>query len=119
MSAVVDCGQHAVVIDNSATDGEVDLYYRYQALRFAPARFLEIIDPFLEWFYRHGGEDPNWGKRPVDQLRIASAVHESRRKNPRPGCESAAEIARFVGNREGRGVSKRGVSERRAEEWVG
>jgi hypothetical protein len=28
INQVTDCGQHAVVVDNSATDGEVDIHYR-------------------------------------------------------------------------------------------
>lgn len=28
---VTDCGQHAVIVNNSATDGEVDIYYRDQS----------------------------------------------------------------------------------------
>ena len=31
---VTDCGQHAMVVSNSATEGEVDIYYRAQAFHF-------------------------------------------------------------------------------------
>ncbi len=33
VNAVTDCGQHAVVVSNSATNGEVDLFYRQQTWR--------------------------------------------------------------------------------------
>jgi hypothetical protein len=28
VNKIIDCGQHAVVVSNSATEGEVDIYYR-------------------------------------------------------------------------------------------
>jgi len=32
VDAVTDCGQHCVVVNNSAVNGEVDLYYRYKEI---------------------------------------------------------------------------------------
>jgi hypothetical protein len=28
------------------------------------------------WLYRHGWESPDWGKLPIDQINIASTIHE-------------------------------------------
>jgi hypothetical protein len=75
VNMVTDCGQHAAVVSDSATDGEVDIYYRKARSKFESVGILEVINPLLLWFYQHGGEDPGWGRREEDQVAIASAVY--------------------------------------------
>ena len=44
VNQVVDCGQHANVVSNSATDGEVDIFYRPQrVVRIPLDRFAEYV----------------------------------------------------------------------------
>ena len=44
VNQVIDCGQHAGVVSNSATDGEVDIFYRTQRLVRIPwDRFAEYV----------------------------------------------------------------------------
>lgn len=75
VNQVTDCGQHAIVVTDSATDGEVDIYYHKARSRFEGVGVLEVINPLLLWFYRHGGEDPGWGRREEEQVAIATAVY--------------------------------------------
>ena len=35
---------------------------------------LAVVNPFLLWFYRHGGEDPNWGG-PIEQVTLGLTIH--------------------------------------------
>ena len=37
---------------------------------------LVVRNPVWLWMFRHGVEDPNWGRRPIDQLTLAVAIHE-------------------------------------------
>jgi hypothetical protein len=37
---------------------------------------LTVTNPVLLWLFQHGWEDPEWGKSPVGQVAIASAIHE-------------------------------------------
>ncbi len=37
---------------------------------------LTVTNPVLLWLFRHGWEDPDWGRRPMDQLTIALAIHD-------------------------------------------
>jgi hypothetical protein len=76
INKVTDCSQHTVEVNNSATSGEVDIYYRAQLARLPLDDWLIIRNPVLLWFYRHGGEDPGWGKTPGGQAALAVALHE-------------------------------------------
>lgn len=35
-----------------------------------------VTNPIMVWLYQHGWEDPEWGRRPTEQLTIALAIHE-------------------------------------------
>jgi hypothetical protein len=37
---------------------------------------LTVTNPVLLWLFRHGWEDPGWGRTPVGQIAIASTVYE-------------------------------------------
>jgi hypothetical protein len=37
---------------------------------------LTVTNPILLWLFRHGWEDPDWGRTPVGQIAIATAIHE-------------------------------------------
>ncbi len=72
---VTDCGQHAEVVNDSTTDGEVDIYYHKAKSRFEDLGLIEMVGPFLRWYYEHGGEDPGWGRREEDQVALGAAVY--------------------------------------------
>jgi hypothetical protein len=73
VNKVTDCNQHAVVVSDSATDGEVDIYYRKSRSKF-DLDFLRYIDPLLLWLFKHGWEDPGWGRNQEGQETILKAV---------------------------------------------
>jgi len=52
---VTDCGQHAIVMSDSATDGEVDLYYRQPASRFDLSKYAQYIDILFGVIHGEGG----------------------------------------------------------------
>lgn len=37
---------------------------------------IRVWSPWLLWFWNHGGEDPAWGTRPMDQVTVGLAIHE-------------------------------------------
>ncbi len=37
---------------------------------------LTVTNPILLWLYRHGWEDPDWGRTPVGQVAIATAIYD-------------------------------------------
>jgi hypothetical protein len=37
---------------------------------------LTVTNPILLWLYRHGWEDPDWGRMPVGQVALATAIYE-------------------------------------------
>lgn len=37
---------------------------------------LTVTNPIWLFLFKHGFEDPNWGKRPIEQQIIAIAIHE-------------------------------------------
>jgi hypothetical protein len=37
---------------------------------------LVVTNPIWLFLFRHGVEDPEWGKRPIDQHTIATTIHE-------------------------------------------
>ena len=37
---------------------------------------LTVLDPRLLWLFSHGWEDPEWGKRTIDQHTIGIILHE-------------------------------------------
>lgn len=37
---------------------------------------LTVINPIWLWLFQHGWEDPEWGKRAIDQHNIAIVMHE-------------------------------------------
>ena len=37
---------------------------------------LVVTNPIWLWMFRHGVEDPNWGRRPIDQHALAVTIHE-------------------------------------------
>lgn len=34
------------------------------------------VDPVMEWLFRHGWEDPGWGKSEVGQLTLTLVIHD-------------------------------------------
>ena len=52
---VTDCGQHATVISDSATDGEVDLYYREPKSKFDLSKYAQFIDILFGVIHGEGG----------------------------------------------------------------
>lgn len=73
VNQVTDCGQYAEVISNSATTGEVDIHYRQSRSKF-DLDFLRYIDPLLLWLFKHGWEDPGWGRNQEAQSAILRGV---------------------------------------------
>ena len=37
---------------------------------------LTVTNPILLWLYRHGWEDPEWGRTPAGQIAAANAIYE-------------------------------------------
>ena len=37
---------------------------------------LVVTNPIWLWLFRHGVEDPNWGRRPIGQYALAVTIHE-------------------------------------------
>lgn len=37
---------------------------------------LTVTNPILLWLFRHGWEDPEWGRTPAGQIAAASTIHE-------------------------------------------
>lgn len=37
---------------------------------------LSVTNPILLWLYKHGWEDPEWGKMPINQVALGLALHE-------------------------------------------
>ena len=35
-----------------------------------------VTNPVLLWLFRHGWEDPTWGRSSMDQITIGLAIHE-------------------------------------------
>lgn len=35
-----------------------------------------VTNPIWLWLFKHGWEDPEWGRRPVDQIGIQLALHD-------------------------------------------
>ena len=52
---VTDCGQHSIVMSDSASDGEVDLYYRQPTSRFDLSKYLQFIDILFGVIHGEGG----------------------------------------------------------------
>lgn len=79
VNAVTDCGQHVRVVGNSGSDGQVDIHYRRERSRFEDIAdsYAEVVtDPVLLWLFRHGWEDPGWGRRDAGQVILTAAIHE-------------------------------------------
>ena len=75
-NAVTDCNQHTIIGDNSSTQGDVDIYYRNPSRhRFDFSEMLVVTNPILLWLFKHGWEDPGWGRDDASQISILSAVH--------------------------------------------
>jgi hypothetical protein len=76
INAVTDCNQHTIVQDNSSTQGSVEIYYRNPSKnRFDFSEMLVVTNPILLWLFKHGWEDPGWGRDDASQISILSAVH--------------------------------------------
>jgi len=76
VNAVTDCNQHTIIGDNSSTQGDVDIYYRNPSRhRFDFSEMLVVTNPILLWLFKHGWEDPGWGRDDASQISILSAVH--------------------------------------------
>jgi len=76
VDAVTDCNQHTFISDNSSTQGEVDIYYRNPSKhRFDISEMLVVTNPILLWLFKHGWEDPGWGRDDASQISILSALH--------------------------------------------
>jgi len=52
---VTDCGQHATVVSSSATNGEVDLYYKQAPVVIDFGRYLQYIDILFGVIHGEGG----------------------------------------------------------------
>jgi len=76
VDTVTDCGQFAAVVSNASTNGRVDLHYRKNKSRFDDTEYLVVKDPILLWLYRHGWEDPGWGRRETREALAASSIYE-------------------------------------------
>jgi hypothetical protein len=77
VNAVTDCGQHVVILSNSGSNGRVDIHYRWQKSRFEELNLLSAVtNAILLWLYRHGWEDPGWGRGEAAQATIMLAIHE-------------------------------------------
>lgn len=74
VNAFTDCNQHTVIVDNSSTNGEVDIYYRRKKSRFEGVGILTVTNPLLLWLFNHGWEDPGWGRNEESQIVIASSI---------------------------------------------
>jgi len=37
---------------------------------------LTVTNPILLWLFRHGWEDPEWGRTPAGQIAAASTIYE-------------------------------------------
>jgi hypothetical protein len=73
---VTDCNQHTIIGDNSSTQGDVDIYYRNPSKsRFNFSEMLVVTNPILLWLFKHGWEDPGWGRDDASQISILSALH--------------------------------------------
>jgi hypothetical protein len=35
-----------------------------------------VTNPILLWLFRHGWEDPEWGRTPVGQVALATAIYD-------------------------------------------
>ena len=55
VNQVTDCDQHSIVISDSATDGEVDLYYRQPSSKFDLSRYAAYIDILFGVIHGEGG----------------------------------------------------------------
>jgi hypothetical protein len=76
VNAVTDCNQHTVIADNSSTQGDVDIYYRNPSKsKFDFSEMLVVTNPILLWLFKHGWEDPGWGRDDASQISILSALH--------------------------------------------
>ena len=76
VNAVTDCNQHATIIDNSSTQGDVDIFYRNPSKnKFNFSEMLVATNPILLWLFKHGWEDPGWGQDDASQISILSALH--------------------------------------------
>ena len=36
---------------------------------------LAVVNPFLLWYYRHGGEDLGWGQGQMEQVTLGLTIH--------------------------------------------
>jgi hypothetical protein len=61
-------------MENRSDTGTEDQEWRFDMSKEMPT--LVVTDPWLLWLFKHGWEDPDWGKRPTDQVTIAIAIHE-------------------------------------------
>lgn len=76
VNAVTDCNQHTIIADNSSTQGDVDIYYRNPSQRrFNFSEMLVVTNPILLWLFKHGWEDPGWGRDDASQISILAALH--------------------------------------------
>jgi hypothetical protein len=76
VNQVTDCNQHTIIVDNSSTQGEVDIYYRNPwKSKFDLSELLVVTNPILLWLFKHGWEDPSWGRDDASQISILSALH--------------------------------------------
>ena len=68
---MTDCNQHTIIGDNSSTQGDVDIYYRNPSKnKFDFSEMLVVTNPILLWLFKHGWEDPGWGRDDASQILI-------------------------------------------------
>ena len=103
VNAVTDCNQHTIIGDNSSTQGEVDIYYRNPSRhRFDFSEMLAVTNPILLWLFKHGWEDPGWGRDDASQISILSALHALAKSDLRHRTARRGEEALGQENRKGR-----------------
>jgi hypothetical protein len=73
---VTDCGQFAAVVSNASTNGRVDLHYRKKRSRLEDPEDAIVKDLILLWLYRHGWEDPGWGRHETREALAATTIYE-------------------------------------------
>jgi hypothetical protein len=55
---------------------------------------LAVTNPILLWLFKHGWEDPSWGRMPINQVALGLMLHELSGKLANAGLrEQLAQIA--------------------------
>lgn len=68
--------------------------------KVAAAPKLAVTNPIWLWLFKHGWEDPDWGRTPVGQLALATAIYEM------AGVLQSAEAQKAIRTAAGRAVAE-------------